>query len=615
MRRDIRKFVVIIFSILFLGIFDSTAQRNQGNEDELIALQYFNSGEFDKAVVLYEKLYRRESTIYYYNYYFECLLALEQYDKAEKLIRGLVNKNPQVFRYQVDLGLVYLASDEQKKADKAFSDAIAAVVPTEDNYAALAQYFMFRTKPEWAARTYESGLQKISGSSVMRYELTALYFAQSRFEDMFVVFYQLIDHPEVSVEDVQKRLQGYFSVDASKSAARNFVTFALRQSQRNAQNNKYSEMLLWSYLQVSDFPKALQQAIAMDRRQKSDGEIVLSLVPVLISNEMYDLAVDALNFVIEKGEKSLNYNSARITLFEVRYFKATSVVPADIKSLEVLENELITFLSEVGVHLNTITLVRKLASVQAFYMNKPIEAKQWVEKAMLIPGMRGILPAELKILMADIMLLTGEHWDASLLYSQVEKDFKHDTIGFKAKYKNAQFYYYIGEFDYALTHLNILRTATSKLIANDAMDLSLFITNNIDYDSSYVPLAYYSRAEFAWKCKQPESALNTLDSLLNIFPVHPIRDDAHFLKAVIYNQMQQYQRAAVELHTILAAHYTDLLADDALYMLAVLYRDHLDNTEKAMELFWQIVNDFPSSVYAQESREMYRQLRDKTLVP
>jgi tetratricopeptide (TPR) repeat protein len=605
---------LLLFTFLLFSA-SLNAQRNQGNEDELIALQFYNSGEYDKAVVLYEKLYRKDPSIYFYNYYFECLMALEQFDKAEKLVKGLASKNPQIFRYQVDHGIVLEASGDQKKADRIFAETIAGLQPTEDTYNALAQYFRLRKKNDWATKTYEAGHVKIPSSILLKYELSNAYFRDGRFEDMFGIFYLLIDNRQVAVSDIQQRLLAYFAADPSKTIAQSFAAYALRQSQRNAQNNDYAEMLLWSYLQVADFQRALQQAIAMDRRQKADGEIVLGLIPVLISNREYDKAIEGLAFIIEKGEKSVNFNSARIAMFEARYFKATAVVPADMKQMETIEKEMISFLNEVGVQQHTVSLVQKLASVQAFYLNNPSEAKIWIDRAMQIPGFRGILPAELKILLADIMLLTGEHWDASLLYSQVEKDFKHDTIGFRAKYKNAQFYYYIGEFDYALTHLNVLRAATSRLIANDAMELSLFIVNNIDYDSSYVPLSYYSRAEFAWKCKQPIPALLTIDSLLNIFPYHPIRDDAHFLSARIYSEMLEYQKAADHLHEILSKHYTDLLADDALFLLASIYSEHLVNVEKAMELYWQLVNDFPSSVYAQESREIYRQLRDQTRLP
>jgi len=602
--------------IIFLADFSPvSAQTVRGNEEELLALQYFNSGEFDKAVTLYEKLYRRNPSIYNYNYYFECLMALEQYDKGEKLVQGLVKKEPGVFRYQVDFGLIASRKGELKKTEKAFSDAIAAVQPTEDNYSALAQYFIFRNFPDWATKTYEYGLNRIPASILMRYELTVLYLRAGRNDDMFEQFYRLIDNPMVSVSDVQQRLLAYFSADQSKQLSESFVIYAMRQAQRNAQNTGYAEMLLWAYLQVSDYAKALQQAIAMDRRQKAQGEIVLSLIPVLSLNSEFDKAIEGLNYILDLGEKSVNFYSARVAMFDVRYLKAVSIVPPDKMQMLKLEKEMTDFINETGMQLNTVSLVMQLATVQAFYLEKPEDAKHWVEKAMKVPGVRGLLAAELKILLADIMLLTGEHWDASLLYSQVEKDFKHDTIGYKAKFKNAQFYFYIGEFDYALTHLSILRAATSKLIANDAMELSLFITNNIDYDSSYVPLAYYSRAQFAWKCRRPLAAISTLDSLLNIFPGHPVRDDAYFMRAEIYYQMQEYQKAAADLHSILAAHYFDLLADDALFLLAGIYKDNLHNIEKAMELYWQIVDDFPSSVYAQESRDYYRQLRDNLPAP
>jgi tetratricopeptide (TPR) repeat protein len=601
-----------VFTAHFLSV---NAQSDKGNEEELLALQYFNAGEFDKAVILYEKLYRRNASIYNYNYYFECLMALEEYDKGEKLVQKLVKQEPGIFRYQVDLGLIAVRKGDVKKSEKAFSDAIAGVLSTEDNYSALAQYFIYRNLQDWAVKTYEYGLNRIASSVLMRYELTALYLQAGRNNDMFEQFYSLIDNPIVSVEDVQQRLLAYFSADQTKQLSESFVNYALRQAQKNAQNTAYAEMLLWAYLQVSDYSKALQQAIAMDRRQKVQGEIVLSMIPLLSLNKEFDKAIEGLNYVLDMGENSLNYNSAQVAMFDVRYLKAISILPPDRTQLLMLEQEIIDFVNEAGMQLNTVALVMQLAAVQAFYLEKPQDAKHWVEQAMKVQGVRGLLAAELKILLADIMLLTGEHWDASLLYSQVEKDFKHDTIGYKAKFKNAQFYFYIGEFDYALTHLSILRAATSKLIANDAMELSLFIANNIDYDSSFVPLAYYSRAQFAWKCKRPLAAITTLDSLLNIFPGHPVRDDAYFMRAEIYFQMQEYQKAAADLHSILAAHYFDLLADDALFLLAGIYKDQLNNMEKAMELYWQVVEDFPSSVYAQESRDYYRHLRDNMPAP
>ncbi len=606
----------IIFFLLLGSLSLGVVAQSEGkNEDEMLALQYFNEGDFEKAVVIYEKLYRKNPSLYLYGYYFDCLLALQEYDKAEKLVSGLSRKNPEVFRYSVDLGLIYQARGDQKKAEKSFQDAIDGLRVSEENFSALAQYFMFKNKNDWAISTYEAGIAKIAGSVSLRYSLSLLYFYSSRFEEMFELFYQLLENPMVTTSEVQQRLQAYFSQDNSHTAAPLFVTFALKKAQKNSQNSEYSEMLLWAYIQTSDYSKAMNQAIAMDRRQKADGEIVLGMVSVLLPNEEFDLLIQGLQYIIDKGEKSVNYNLARISMFEVRYEKAVTSIPIDFEQLILLEKEMTQFLDETGININSVTLIEKLASVQAFYLDKPKDALQWIKKAMEIPRVSPMKMAELKILMADIMLLTGEQWDASLLYSQVEKDFKHDTIGFKAKFKNAKFYYYIGEFQYSLTHLSILRAATSKLIANDAMELSLFIANNIGYDSSYVPLGYYSRAEFQNKCKKPLQALLTLDSLVYLYPGHPVIDDAYMLRARIFIDMKQFRKAADNLEMIITDIAYSLLSDDALFLLAGLYMNHLNDTEKAMELYWQLVNDYPSSVFAQESRETYRKLRDMNPSP
>lgn len=606
---------VILFFLLLPGMKYISAQPNSGNEEEMLALQYFNDSDYEKAVVLYEKLYKKNPTIYLYGYYFDCLLALHEYDKAEKLVSSLSKKNPDVFRYNVDLGLIHQAKGDQKKAEKSFQAAIDGLRISEENFSGLAQYFMFKYKNDWAIRTYEKGIEAIPGSVSLRYSLSFLYFHSNRFDDMFELIYQLMESPMVTMNDAQQRLQAYFSQDNSKTIAPAFVLFALKKSQKNAQNTEYSEMLLWAYIQTSDYGKAMNLAIAMDRRQKTDGEIVIEMVPVLMANKEYDLLIQGLKFVIDKGEKSVNYELARISMFAVRYAKAIYSVPVDFDQLMILEKEIVQVLSEADLNINSVSLMEELASLQAFYLDKPVDARNWISKAMSIPRISPLKMAELKILMADIMILTGEQWDASLLYSQVEKDFKHDTIGYKAKFKNAQFYYYIGEFQYALTHLSVLRAATSKLIANDAMELSLFISNNIGYDSSYVPLEYYSRADFLNKCKKPLQAIQTLDSLVYLYSGHPVLDDAYMLRAQIFIDMEQYRKAADNLELILSGYSHDLLADDALFILAGLYANHLGDIDKAMDLYWTLLNDFSSSVYAQESRDFYRQLRDLKPTP
>lgn len=600
----------IIFFILLASVQYLSAQTGS---DEMIALEYFQNGEYDKALVYYEKLYRKNPGIYYYDYYFKCLINTEQYDKAEKLVSDLTRKNPEIFRYSIDLGYIYQLKGDQSKAEKQYQSTIQKIRPTEENYIALAQYFIFLGAIDWAIRTYEAAVNKQIAGTQTKLQLSFYYFQQNRFQDLFQLLYAMLDLNELQLAGLQQRLQAYFAQDKTSAIISEFTNFALRQAQKNPQNFDYGQMLLWAYLQQNEFDKAMNYAIALDRRFKTEGQIILDLAQVFMNNKQYDILQVGLEYILKQGEKNVNYNLARSYMLNLRYEKATSKVPYDIQEIQTLEKELITFINESGIHQNSIHLVEKLASIQAFYLDKPADAITWLERAIQNPSLSRTQIAILKLLLADVMLMNGQHWDASLLYAQVEKEFKHDTLGAHAKFKNARFFYYIGEIQYALSQLQILSGATSKLIANDAIEMTLFIKNNIDYDSSLVPITYYAQADFLNARKKPLDALIKLDSLLILFPNHPIADDAHFLMAKIFLQMENYDKAINHLQKIVDYFAWDLLADDALYLLAHIYADLLNDPEKARSYLWTIIEQYPSSIYVNEAKQKYQQLRSQQI--
>jgi hypothetical protein len=141
--------------------------------------------------------------------------------------------------------------------------------------------------------------------------------------------------------------------------------------------------------------------------------------------------------------------------------------------------------------------------------------------------------AEAKISLGDIYLLKGEPWEATLLYSQVEKSHKETTTGHEAKLRNAKLNYYKGDFELAQAHLDILKLATSREIANDAMDLSLLITDNTGLDTSTVAMEAYASVELLVFQNKLTGALVELDNMLRKFPGHSLTDEIHFKKANI----------------------------------------------------------------------------------
>jgi len=267
-------------------------------------------------------------------------------------------------------------------------------------------------------------------------------------------------------------------------------------------------------------------------------------------------------------------------------------------------------LTELGKTPFTIPLILNLAHLQAFYLGETNDAVELLLQAISIPKVTLAKQAECKLELADIYLFSDEQWEATLLYSQVEKTFKNEPLGHEAKFRNARLSFYIGEFGWALAQLDVLKAATSKLIANDALELSLLISDNIEEDSLTVPLSMYAKADLLEFRNRDQDALAVLDSISILYPMHSIADNVLFKKAEIFSKNGKFDMAATSYTEIIEKYPDDLLADDALYNLAGLYEYQLNNKGKAMEQYEKILTQYPGSLYVVDARKHFRALRN-----
>jgi tetratricopeptide (TPR) repeat protein len=275
-----------------------------------------------------------------------------------------------------------------------------------------------------------------------------------------------------------------------------------------------------------------------------------------------------------------------------------------------MKNDYTLLLDELGKTTFSIPLILNLAHLQAFYLGETDEATELLLQAIAMPNVPLPDQASCKLELADIYLFSGEQWEATLLYSQVEKTFKNEPLGHEAKFRNARLSFYIGEFDWARGQLDILKAATSKLIANDALELSLLISDNIEEDSVTTPLSMYAKADLLEFRNLDNEALVVLDSVITLYPMHSIVDNALFKKAEISLKNGKYDLAATYYSEIIEKYPTDLLADDAMYNLAGLCENHLNDKTKAMQLYEKILTQYPGSLYVVDARKHFRALRN-----
>ncbi|MDO9257799.1 MAG: tetratricopeptide repeat protein [Bacteroidales bacterium] len=603
-----RILLLLILTGLLIAVCPGKVMAQQ--TEEQLGVQYYNNKELDKALATFEVLFSKNPSQFNYLYYTNTLFELKEFDKAEKIIRKQLKANPQDPRYQVDLGYLYIMQGDITKGRKIYENCLKDLQSDKMQIYNLSYAFSNRRETDYVIRTYLRGRAELNDPAAFAFELAYTYEALGITEQMIDEYLNLLISNPQQITLVQNRLQAWLSDDVDNTKNDTYRKVLLKKSQQNPDEILYNELLLWHSIQQKDFPFAILQAKALDRRYGENGQRIFDLAALCVSNENYDAAIDGYNYIIQKKANKDMVMRSRIELINTQFVQYKKSYSQDKDRLLLMKQEYIQLLDELGKTSFTIPLFLNLAHLQAFYLGETEAAIALLLQAISIPNVLLTSQAGCKLELADIYLFSSEQWEATLLYSQVEKTFKNEPLGHEAKFRNAKLSFYIGEFGWALAQLDVLKAATSKLIANDALELSLLISDNIEEDSVTVPLSMYAEADLIEFRNHDSDALAVLDSISVLYPRHSIADNVLFKKAEIYSKNGKFDLAAVNYSDIIEKYSYDLLADDALYNLAGLYENQLNNKGKAMELYEKILTQFPGSLYVVDARKHFRALRN-----
>lgn len=593
-----------VFSVLFVSICAQVPIDKQQ-----MAMEYFRNREYSKALPLFEELHQQNPSQTTYYYYTTCLLETKDFRKAERAVKQQIKADPTTNRYQVDLGFVYISSGDLVKGKKEYEDVIRTLPADRHLINEAANAFLIRREDDYTIRVYERGKALLANSYQFHMELGDLYERTGKFEASIREYLSLLETDAASMNFIQARLQNSLLNDPDNIKSDLLRAAILRRIRQSPDVLVYSEMMLWFSIQRQDFEGALNQAMALDRRLNESGNRVYSIAQLSIASQQFETAIKAYKYLIDKGEGGQFYLSSRVEILNTEYQLLKKRPTASRDEYKALENNYKATLNELGRSRLTIQLIRNLANLYAFVMFDSERAIALLTETLSMPGINQRDQAECKLELADIFLYSGEVWESTLLFSQIEKAFPNEPIGHEAKFRNARLSYFIGEFAWARAQLDVLKAATSKLIANDALALSLLIKDNMDQDSTYTALAYYSRAELNSFRNRNDLALMTLDSILSIFPYHSIHDDVLMKKAEILFSQSRFTDAVALLQKIIDNFAFDLLADKAMFRLGETYQYYLNDRDKAMHFYKELMLQFPGSLYVAPARERFRVLR------
>lgn len=597
---------IFLILILMMGIHYESLSQGQNNIE--LANQYASTGEYEKAVVYFEKWYSNDP-YNAYPPYLNCLIALKDYDKAEKLIKKQIKKNPTAPSLWVDMGNLFEIQGKDNEAKQNYEKAIKSLFPDVQQILSLGTAFVEKRKLNYAEQTYLKGRELVNGTYPFSFELADVYAQQQQPQKMVDEYLNVLENNEAYLPNVQAILQNKMAFDLEGGLTDIVRTSLLRRVQRGNAKPIYNELLFWLLLQEKDFETAFIQAKAIDKRNDENGSRLISLGKLCVTNQQYAIAEDCFNYVISKGKQNSNYVVARMELIAAQDKKITGSGNYSASDLTKLEQDYEITITELGRNQTTAPLISQYAHLKAFYLNKIDEAVALLEETIAMPRISPLFVAQCKLELGDILILKNEVWDASLYYSQVDKDFKNDAIGREAKFRNARLSYYMGEFEWAAAQLNVLKAATSQLISNDAMQLGLLIIDNLGLDSNTTPLLIYSRADLQEFRNQYEKALVTLDTILTEFPAHSLTDEVWYRQAGIYYKKGNFTKAAELWFKVFETYPDDILGDDALYKLADVTEMKLNEKERAQELYELLITKYPGSLFTVDARKRFRALR------
>jgi tetratricopeptide (TPR) repeat protein len=587
-------------NLLILILFFSLGANAQ---NEQLANNYFDRGDFEKALLSYEDLLKNQiGNFNYFQRIIECYQQLQQYDKAQKAIEVQLDKFKQN-QLLVELGYNFQLQKDQEKANKYYNQAIDKIKKNANEVYGIAYVFERKALVDYALLAYKTALEKDPKMS-FNFQMATLYGQQGNTDLMIDTFLQEAYQNPQNLPLIQNQLSRFMTenVDANFNDS---LKKALLVRAQKTQDIFWNDFLSWLFIQQKEYGKAFIQQKAIYKRNPDSFANIVNLGQMAIDDNDQDSATEILNFVLQNTRDLDLLIQSHSYLIEMKIDHATE------KDYPTITAELDKLIKEFGVSPYTLSLLKLQADFNAFHLNNPEKAKAILKSAMEMPINRSQL-AEVKMELADILLFEEKFNQALIYYSQIDEDMSGDVIGQEASLKTAKTSYFKTDFEWASHQLKVLKSASSQLIANDALDLYLLISDNTVEDSLQVALKKFARADFLLYQNKKKESLAAFQLILKEHKGEDIEPVTLLRIGKIYEKMGDFANALANYDAIITKHKDCIYIDEALYFSAEIYNLQLKDSEKAKLLYEEMLTKHEDSIFYVDSRNKYRKLRGDT---
>ncbi|MEO5979727.1 MAG: tetratricopeptide repeat protein [Chryseolinea sp.] len=595
-------------------LLSSYSAHAQQQEQIQLASEYLLKGDKKKAIELYRDLAKSEAnTSFIYNSYVNVLIDMGMFDEAQNFLKKISKHDPQNIQYKLDMGVTILRSGDAPKAEKYFKDLIAENKNNVQRIKVVSDYFLSHSLAEYGIMALTETRAAMANPYLFCLDLAMLYRVKGNQDKMVQEYLSYVTQSSANIQYVKNVLQALLTKPEELESLEKLLYDKVQQL---PDVEVYADLLIWVTMQQKNFYASFIQARAYDKRYKREGEKSMEVARVALDNEDYDNALKIYKYLIREYPNSQNNHLARLGVIRTREERVKKSFPVKTDSVKTLINDYKNFIRQYPDNINSLEASKSQALLFATYLDQKDSAIQILSKLISNSKASLFLKAKAKLDLGDIYMLKGEPWESTLLYSQVEKTQKENLVGYEAKLRNAKLSYYKGDFRLAQEHLDILKQATTREIANDALELSMRIKENIAFDSTGAALKDYASIELMLYQNRTDDALDRIEKLKQgissdgaTISNRTILDDVYWLEANIRMKKGEFDKSIALLQKIIDDYGDDILADDAYFLQGQIYERQLGNKEKAMEIYRDFLTKYAGSVYAAEARKRFRQLR------
>jgi len=583
---------------IFLILLYCVSLQTYAQEPQL-AFQYFRNGEYEKAASIYNDLHKKHPyNSNYLNSLIDCYQQIENFEEITTLIQKQLNGFPNQEYLLIKLGYSFQLQHLQKQATAYYEKALKVIETSPNLGYIIGKTFQDNHLLDYALLAYKKAMI-LSPSANYNFQIAFIYGEKAEIENMFNTYLDLVIINENYISTVKNYIGKFISESPKNEYNISLKRLLIKRSQNNPQNS-WNNLLSWLFIQQKEYNKALLQEKALYKRNMGDLKNIIELGEIAFKNESYETSINCFNYVLENTSTIETELIAKLYLLEIN-------IKTNAES-QTIETQFQQLFSQYGKNVETIGIQAIYAEFLTFTKNDPNTAILILKEALKLP-LNQFQKGKIKTKLADILVYNNKFNSALIYYTQVQNDLKNHTIGQTARFKIAQTSYFKGDFKWAQTQLKVLKNSTSQLVANDALDLNLLITDNTVKDSLKIALKTYAVADLLSYQHKYQQAIDTLQIVLRKFKGHPIEDESLFKQAQLFEKLKQFNNAENNYLQLIQINSEDILADDAHYYLAELYLNNLNNINKAKEYYQKIIFEYPSSIYLVDARKKYRKLR------